>query len=129
MGDARLRWVLLRRVLHMTDVKRLLAEATPLPWRHGYRQFDEWERIEGPDKRQVADYLKNDGDAALLVYAVNRLPDYEAAVDALVEWDAAENELPLDGFDDDHVAEMAAWLIRIEKARKGAAAAVVGLSR
>ena len=49
----------------MTEVKRLLAEATPLPW----------DRSRPVPEREA--------DAALIVHAVNRLPDYEAAVEAL----------------------------------------------
>lgn len=54
----------------MTDVKRLLYEATPLPWPEDYGQA-------------IGDDINDPADAALAVYAVNRLPDYEAAVDAL----------------------------------------------
>lgn len=50
----------------MTDVKRLLAEATPRPW-HSWRSR----------------YVNGSADAALAVYAVNHLPDYLAAVEAL----------------------------------------------
>lgn len=77
----------------MIDVKKLLSEAAPRPWRsvRGY----------GPDKFMPKGYryvqfgpteAKADGrgtdqlapaDADLIVYAVNRLPDYEAAIDAL----------------------------------------------
>lgn len=74
------------------DVKRLLDEATPLPWTI----------FEHPLGHIVASPPKPNGkrdkvvltpgmtpedvakaDTALIVHAVNRLPDYEAAVDAL----------------------------------------------
>ena len=67
----------------MTDVKRLLRQATPLPW------FD------GGDIESVAltiaeqPYIDQGGsdqwpaDKALILHAVNRLPDYQLAVEAL----------------------------------------------
>lgn len=79
----------------MTDVKRLLDEATPLPWR------EVWERsdpegdyptgIKGNDGERNNWVVRHDDDLGtpldknntLIVYAVNRLPDYEAALDVL----------------------------------------------
>jgi hypothetical protein len=72
----------------MSDVKRLLEEATPLPW----KPFaDKRHPVEGrvgcvataPNGATAVCYGTNGTDAALIVYAVNRLPDYEAAVEAL----------------------------------------------
>lgn len=90
----------------MSDVKRLLDEATPLPWilpnpPDGVAEgmiygSDGWAVVDGmlfegdraertKDWRQP--FTRPDGqhlaNAALIVYAVNALPDYEAAVDAL----------------------------------------------
>lgn len=69
----------------MTDVKRLLDEATPLPWKATRKNHWSWIGADdGVPAHQTAvctDARKP--DAALIVYAVNRLPDYEAAVDAL----------------------------------------------
>lgn len=68
----------------MTDVKRLLEQATPLPWRvrrsiHG----DGYRHVQiGKDESYTTLDLEP-ADARLIVTAVNRLPDYEAAVDAL----------------------------------------------
>lgn len=82
----------------MTDVKRLLDEATPLPWyweprsevlrcrigaeghRRGVGDYAFLSVEEWPDAPEPLDEQAN---AALIVYAVNHLPDYEAAVDAL----------------------------------------------
>ena len=50
----------------MSGASELLEQATPLPWPN--------QRISG---------FFDHSDAALIVYAVNRLPDYEAAVEAL----------------------------------------------
>ena len=86
----------------MTDVKKLLAEATPLPWKEcgaarggcvcGFvwdsngnfpllttDTDSEHEGFRSTGKRKVT-------DAALIVHAVNSLPDYEAAVDAMLEY-------------------------------------------
>ena len=52
----------------MTDVKRLLEQATPLPW-DGFGCHYE---LDGEAE-----------DHELALYAVNHLPDYEAAVDVL----------------------------------------------
>ena len=65
----------------MTDAKRLLDEATPLPWtgrrwmhEYGYGYFHALPKGQGgittPDLR-------------LIDYAVNRLPDYEALIPLL----------------------------------------------
>jgi hypothetical protein len=86
----------------MTDVKRLLDEATPLPWEaHSPYEPDgdycwissrKGGHVTGADAslRVIADHH-------LIVYAVNRLPDYEAAVDALDEfvrwWDGEDIDL------------------------------------
>ena len=62
----------------MTDVKRLLDEATPLPWAvHDGAILT----MRPDDSREI----EHDNDLALIVHAVNHLPAYEAAVDAL-EW-------------------------------------------
>jgi hypothetical protein len=47
----------------MTDAKRLIEQATPLPWK--------WETNIGWGPADSA-------DARLIEYAVNRLPDYDA---------------------------------------------------
>lgn len=78
----------------LTDVKRLLAEATPLPWdRLGQRIIRGLEGIARceSDGGNLADgWLTEEqiedeeiANAILIVHAVNTLPDYEAAVDAL----------------------------------------------
>lgn len=59
----------------MSDAKRLLDEATPLPWMH-VRIRDDHDELAGA---VFADHP----DGALLLHAVNRLPDYLAAVEAL----------------------------------------------
>lgn len=67
----------------MSDVTKLLEEATPLPWHWdeatgGIRVADRYIKVApGMNERVIWP------DAALIVAAVNRLPDYEAAVDAL----------------------------------------------
>lgn len=79
----------------MTDAKRLLEQATPLPWmaeqpdtesplwlfaaaREGNTALAHFGVCRGGpvDSRDTA-------DARLILHAVNRLPDYEAALDAL----------------------------------------------
>ena len=89
----------------VTDVKRLLEQATPLPWHYdGDSHSDEfWNRtseetselsyhLASLDRLVLDAVWHNDStaglystpaDMALIVYAVNHLPDYEAAVDAL----------------------------------------------
>ena len=108
----------------MSDVKRLLEEATPLPWRHGPLFWEGWSvsdnggvrvfevphvypQCESPDApghehaHQPGVYVdphigrSREPDAALIVYAVNRLPDYEAVADAL--WRVRTHELNVDG--------------------------------
>lgn len=63
----------------MTDVKKLLAEATPLPWESVHPQEMRWDAATILPSGTPTNYA----DAALIVHAVNHLPDYEAAVDAL----------------------------------------------
>ncbi len=89
----------------MTDVKRLLDEATPLPWRVR-DAINERGRIEAVLVAAPTD-VRRDGivadtgefpdrqakpDARLIEHAVNHLPDYEAAVDALaaVAWNQSD---------------------------------------
>ena len=75
----------------MTDVKRLLEAATPLPWSVWDAPRPGIEGGDGPEAASVVVYGEHEEmegvstleNAALIVYAVNRLPDYEAAVDAL----------------------------------------------
>ena len=73
----------------MTDVKRLLATATPLPWWH--HKYDLIVDALGEPIAQVED---SEANAALIVHAVNTLPDYEAAVDALesVAWNQSDGK-------------------------------------
>ena len=85
----------------MTDVKRLLDEATPLPWvvqepgendpGAGTVFIDTHAYEDGPEPVIAEPYPLGRSDAALIVYAVNHLPDYEALADAaescLREWD------------------------------------------
>lgn len=74
----------------MTDVKRLLEQATPLPWAHGPLFGEVW-RLRGNSLFQRVCWTKGArskaprvaADADLIVHAVNTLPAYEAAVDAL----------------------------------------------
>ena len=82
----------------MSDVKRLLEEATPRPWgtwtdgfysgvvseADGYQEDKDRYRplIFGGEPHEG--YIDtNNPDALLAIYAVNRLPLYEAAVEAL----------------------------------------------
>ena len=75
----------------MTDVKRLLALATSLPWQHsgpGWTANGDQMWLTGDGHRhQMIAWTDASGRAAvdlkLAALAVNRLPDYEAAVDAL----------------------------------------------
>ena len=61
----------------MSEAKRLLEQATPLPW----------DRM--PVEQDYTSCEWSSADEALIVYAVNRLPDYEAAVEALEQIDSA----------------------------------------
>lgn len=91
----------------MTDVKKLLAEATPRPWidvmwcelaehepdhHPGHPDCDYRPHVIGHGRGRV--YLPaNEADAELIVRAVNHLPDYEALreiVEAM--WDSVEND-------------------------------------
>jgi hypothetical protein len=65
----------------VTNAKRLLEQATPLPW-DLYAYVNGGGRFHRDDRTLVAD-VYNEGDRDLIAYAVNRLPDYEAAVEAL----------------------------------------------
>jgi hypothetical protein len=78
----------------MTDVKQLLERATPLPWSVGKSVHHDghnlWQTDTQGDITSPNAHLSPE-DAALIVYSVNRLPDYEVAVDALERLcDAAE---------------------------------------
>lgn len=74
------------------NAKELLAAATPLPWRWvasdysvdlGTLEAGEYENVLVGDETV---WLQGEpADTSLIVYAVNRLPDYEAAVDALAQ--------------------------------------------
>lgn len=66
----------------MSRAKELLEQATPLPWRVNQESFD---RVYGADDDVAItdDCCTSPSDAAFIVYAVNRLPAYEAAVEAL----------------------------------------------
>lgn len=74
-----------------TDAKNLLAEATPLPWIrpwgrltvHAPGHDDLFGRGSGPIPTRPSDAITAQSNLDLAVHAVNRLPDYEAAVDAL----------------------------------------------
>lgn len=55
----------------MSKATELLEQATPLPW------------TEIPVEADYTECSWKDADETLIVYAVNRLPDYEAAVEAL----------------------------------------------
>ncbi len=90
------------------DVKRLLAEATPLPWSYdregfGYIHSLALGALDGDSGATVHwDYeglgaiWNHDADPDLIVYAVNRLPDYETAIDVLerlvATWDAGAED-------------------------------------
>jgi len=68
----------------VSEAKRLLEQATPLPWRVKSQSGTFRRAIEGgPNRGWVVGEIRNFHDAALVEEAVNRLPDYEAAVDAL----------------------------------------------
>jgi len=68
----------------MSEAQRLLEQATPLPWVQGADDING--EVDGyEDFPVISTTWATKEDAALIVYAVNRLPDYEAAVDALEE--------------------------------------------
>lgn len=74
----------------MSDVKKLLAEATPLPWRSkGSRQpwandaYMVWAKEATQVVPPALNWKESCANAALIVAAVNALPAYEAAVEAL----------------------------------------------
>ena len=71
----------------MSEAKRLLDEATPLPWEVGKPSLFPAGRARliwnGRELFATSWRAKDTEDAALIVHAVNRLPDYEAAVNAL----------------------------------------------
>jgi hypothetical protein len=70
----------------MTDVKALLEQATPLPWAVGKSVSHDGHNLYEPASSgdiTSPDAHLSQPDAALIVYAVNHLPDYEAAVEAL----------------------------------------------
>ena len=70
----------------MSDVKRLLNEASPLPWSQD--EFDlyltdaEGEPVHWDHEGLGATWGK-DANPQLILHAVNHLPEYEAAMDAL----------------------------------------------
>jgi hypothetical protein len=73
----------------MTDVKKLLLEATPLPWEAGMPSLFPagcsrliWN---GQELFATPWRTRDTEDAALIVHAVNSLPAYEAVADALAE--------------------------------------------
>ena len=78
----------------MSDAKRLLDEATPLPWsqrtnKHPQLDGRPWGWIQNntgisswPGHTGITWGGNGEKNAALIVYAVNRLPDYEALADA-----------------------------------------------
>jgi hypothetical protein len=65
----------------MSRAEELLKQATPLPWGQiGQTIARGLHSVARTDERMEDEELAN---AALIVYAVNRLSDYEAAVEAL----------------------------------------------
>lgn len=65
----------------MSEARKLLDAATPLPWQvDGRAMVHRW-FAKNDDGQYV--YTDEPQNAALIVHTVNRLPDYEAAVDAL----------------------------------------------
>lgn len=85
----------------MTDVKRLLEAATPLPWHKDLDYFYDGnrEQIGHTGECGAAWGHKPWGaNARLILYAVNRLPDYEAAVDALERLVMVETEWPAEDY-------------------------------
>lgn len=76
--------------------QELLEAATPLPWTLNEESFD---RVFGTDGMAITDdCCTGSADAALIVYAVNHLPDYEAAVEALAQLlDHHENTCSVSG--------------------------------
>jgi len=93
----------------MSEAKRLLEQATPLPWHVRDRGIgfevhvgDPAIGCENPNGSGWCTTINeghretmDEGDAGLVVYAVNRLPDYEAAVDALDALTGAANFISL----------------------------------
>jgi hypothetical protein len=83
--------------------KELLEQATPLPWRASETTIWSENRPDDPTdwSGDAVAYTAQDKEledgtyatAALIVYAVNRLPDYEAAVDALEKIKSEEGKV------------------------------------
>ena len=77
----------------MSDVKRLLDEATPLPWEVGKPSLFPAGRARltwnGHELFATSWRAKDTQDADLIVHAVNRLPDYERLADLADEVVAA----------------------------------------
>ena len=99
------------------DVKRLLDEATPLPWGIDYESPKTIVAHDGTgafvmrlgDARVFSYAVQMGKNVDLALYAVNALPDYEAAVDALVVLhDAAYEALDLTTDDGSHMADLEA---------------------
>ena len=69
----------------MSNVKRLLDEATPLPWGLGRSSGPPHYVAKGPKGggNVLCQVFGSKDNADLIVHAVNHLPEYEAAVDAL----------------------------------------------
>ena len=94
------------RLRKPSDVERLLAEATPLPWGHWQEgkpdPLNPKRMAWGGDNIIVSttantEIAMTDEDRDLIVYAVNRLPAYEAAVEALGRLLAASDPHPGSG--------------------------------
>ena len=73
----------------MADLKELLAEATPGPWRYGAITMDD-DGLAGPHHEIVLltkhpDAYPSTADVNLIVHLRNHAEDYEAAVEALDE--------------------------------------------
>ena len=91
------------------EAAELLAAATPLPW---YQRTNKHPQLDGrpwgwiQNNTGISSYPGHTGitwsgdgekNAKLIVHAVNRLPDYEAAVDALENLIDANEGLDLHG--------------------------------
>jgi hypothetical protein len=70
----------------MSEARDLLEKATPLPWETDEVHGETCVRNEDGEAIVPWTGLTDDINYRLIVYAVNHLPDYLAAVEALAAW-------------------------------------------
>ena len=112
----------------MSEIQKLLDAATPLPWSHRpnhkpYHIVVFGGRAAHREGHTTADIER--ANAALIVHAVNSLPDYEAAVDALdwlesatTRYNAEVARAPINYSQEDAEHAFAKQLDAIENARE-----------